>query len=183
MKYLIICLMIFIYGCAVDTGTSVTESDIEKYENQSDCEKYMLIGCNILSSSSYYDNLRPPRPSNTTEIKKHYFTSDLTYIGITKSSNYARLVMKNNTEYEMNVSINYTIKCIVNGKSETNATKTIPFYFKPYEQQESSNSIDGIWHGGMDSITCTGTILSIIPASGDKSNFQAWSGNYNISTK
>jgi len=183
MKYLIICLMLFIYGCAVDTGTSVTESDIENYENQSDCEKYMLLGCDILSSSSYYNNWLISSSSNKTEIKKHYFMTDLVYVGITKSSNYAHLVMKNNTEYNMSVAINYTIKCMVNGKSETNTTKTVYFYFNAYEQQESSNSIDGVWHGGMDSIECTGTILSIIPSSGDRSNFQAWSGNYNISTK
>ena len=182
MKYLIICLMLFIYGCAVDTGTSVTESDIENYENQSDCEKYMLLGCDILSSSSYYSNWWESS-SSKTEIRKHYFMMDLTYIGIVKHSNEAHLVMKNNTEYEMDVSINYTIKCIVNDKSETNATKTISFHFNAFEQKESANSIDGVWHGGMDSIECTGTILSIIPLSYDKSNFQTWTGNYNISTK
>lgn len=182
MKYLIICLMLFIYGCAVDTGTSVTDTDIEKYENQSDCEKYMLLGCDILSSSSYYNNWLVSS-SSKTEIRKHYFMMDLTYIEIAKHSNEARLVMKNNSEYTMGVSINYTIKCIINGKSETNTTKTISFYFNAYEQKESSNSIDGYWHGGMNSIECSGTILSIVPTSSDKSNFQAWTGNYSISTK
>lgn len=183
MKYLIIGLMFLIYGCAVDTGTSVTESDIKNLEQETCETPSILYGCSSASIfGPEYVDMMFSSSSKEIEIEKHYFPTDLEYAGIFKHSNGAYLVMKNNTEYEMKINVNYNIFCKVNGKNDYSATKTVNFNLNKYEQKESSTSIDGYWHGGMDSIECKGTITSIVPTAYDKSNFQSWHGNFDIST-
>lgn len=164
MKYLLVVFAMVLASCANDTGANA------EYDDD-----------NIRSSSSYW--WMGYSSSKANEVAKHYFPTDLVYVGISKTSNGANLVMKNNTSYSMDVSINYSVSCVVNGKSDGEVTKTILFSFDPYEQKESSSSIDGHWHGGMKTIECTGTIMSIVPKYYDQSNFQAWTGNYPISTK
>ena len=142
--------------------------------------KYLLVVFAMVLASCANDT---GANAEYDDDNKHYFPTDLVYVGISKTSDGANLVMKNNTSYSMAVSINYSVSCVVNGKSDGEVTKTIIFSFDPYEQKESSSSIDGLWHGGMKTIECTGTIMSIVPRSYDQSNFQAWTGNYPISTK
>lgn len=167
MKWLFAVITMVLVGCANDTGVSADYDDDT-----------------TLSSSSYEPySWMYSSSSKTPEIAKHYFPTDLEYVGIYKTSNGANLVMKNNTAYTMSVKVNYTISCSVNGKAAETTTKTLRFYLNMYEQKESSNSVDGYWHGGMTTIDCTGTITSIIPDYSDKSNFQAWTGSYPISTK
>lgn len=167
MKLVFAVIAMVIVGCANDTGVSVDYDDDT-----------------TLSSSSYEPySWMYSSSSKTPEIAKHYFPTDLEYVGINKTSHGANLVMKNNTAYTMSVKVNYTISCSVNGKAAETTTKTIGFYLNMYEQKESSNSVDGYWHGGMTTIDCTGAITSIIPDYSDKSNFQTWTGSYPISTK
>jgi hypothetical protein len=154
-------------GCANDTGVSVVYDDNT-----------------TISSSSYdpYSWMYYSSSSKTPEIAKSDFPTDLEYVGIFKTSTGANLVMKNNTAYTMSVKVNYTISCSVNGKPAKTSTRTLKFKFDMYEQKESSTGVDG-WHGGMDTIECSGSIHSIIPDSYDHSNFQTWTGSYPISTK
>jgi len=167
MKYLFAVITIVLVGCANDTGVSADYNDDT-----------------TLSSSSYEPfSLMYSSSSKTPEIAKHYFPTDLEYVGIYKKSNGANLVMKNNTAYTMSVKVNYTISCSVDGKTAKTTTETLKFSLNMYEQKESSGSVDGYWHGGMTTIDCTGTITSIIPDYFDDSNFQAWTGSYPISTK
>ena len=166
MKCLLAVFTMAFIGCANDTGVSA-----DFYDDTT------------LSSSSYEQySLMYSSSSKTPEITKHYFPTDLEYVGIYEKSTGANLVMKNNTAYTMSVKVNYTISCSVNGKAAKTTTKTLKFSFDMYEQKEVG-SVDGYWHGGMTTIDCTGTITSIIPDYSDKSNFQAWSGSYPISTK
>lgn len=169
MKYILLILTILFIGCANDTGMNVTEEHEEPY----------FIG-STYSSSSFV--LYSSTQSSSSEQIKSYFITDLEYVGIFKHSTGANLVMKNNTKYEMSVSINYSILCKVNTKYEYSATKTLKFTMEMYEQKESTSSIDGYWHGGLNTIECSGTITSIIPTSYDKSNFQPWTGNFDIKT-
>ena len=166
MNWLLAVIIIVLFGCAHDTGVSADYDYDTTLSSSSSYEPYSWM----YSSSS-----------KTPEIAKHYFPTDLEYIGIYKKSTDATLVMKNNTTYSMSVKVNYTISCSVNGKAAETTTKTLGFYLNMYEQNESSNSVDGYWHGGMTTIDCTGTITSIIPDYSDKSNFQAWTGSYHIS--
>lgn len=168
MKCLLTVITMLFVGCANDTGVSTDYDDNT-----------------TISSSSYdpYSWMYYSSSSKTPEIAKHYFPTDLEYVGIFKTSNGANLVMRNNTAYTMSVKVNYTISCSVNGKTAQTTTKTLNFSFDMYEQKESSTSVDGYWHGGMDTIECSGTISSIIPNSYDHSNFQTWTGSYPISTK
>lgn len=167
MKCLLVIFTMVFIGCANDTGVSADYDDSTTTSSNS-YEPYSWM----YSSSSA-----------TTNIAQHYFPTDLEYVGIYKTSNGAKLVMKNNTAYTMSVKVNYTISCSVNGKDAETTTKTLEFYLNMYEQKESSNNVDGYWHGGMTTIDCTGAITSIIPDYYDKSNFQAWTGSYPISTK
>lgn len=167
MKYILLILAILFIGCANDTGMNVTE-----YEQHID-----------YSSSSYsYSSNTLNHSSSSIEQIKSYFMTDLEYVGIFKHSTGANLVMKNNTKYKMSISVNYSIFCKVNNKNDYSATKTLTFTMEMYEQKESTSSIDGYWHGGLDAIECSGTINSIIPTSYDKSNFQPWTGNFDIKT-
>jgi len=165
IKCLLAVFTLMFIGCANDTGVSA-----DFYDDTT------------LSSSSYDPySLMYSSSSKTPEIAKHYFPTDLEYVGIYKKSTGVNLVMKNNTAYTMSVKVNYTISCSVNGKAAKTTTNTLKFKFDMYEQKESG-SMDG-WHGGMTTIDCTGTITSIIPDYFDESNFQAWTGSYPISTK
>lgn len=166
MKYMFLILTVLFIGCAIDTGINVTE----EYEEPI---KYSYT----YSSSSFVST-----SSSSNEQIKSYFITDLEYVGIFKHSTGANLVMKNNTKYKMSISVNYSILCKVNTKYEYSATKTLTFTMEMYEQKESTSSIDGYWHGGLDTIECSGTITSIIPTSYDKSNFQPWTGNFDIKT-
>lgn len=169
MKYILLILTILFIGCANDTGMNVTEEHEEPYFISSTYSSSGFVWHNSISSSS-------------NEQIKSYFMTDLEYVGIFKHSTGANLVMKNNTKYEMSVSVNYSILCKVNTKYEYSATKTLKFTMEMYEQKESTSSIDGYWHGGLNTIECSGTITSIIPTSYDKSNFQPWTGNFDIKT-
>lgn len=162
MKCLFAVITMVLIGCANDTGVNADYNDDT-----------------TLSSSYEPFSLMYSSSSKTPEIAKHYFPTDLEYVGIYKKSNGANLVMKNNTAYTMSVKVNYTISCSVDGKTAETTTKTMGFYLNMYEQKESSIAM----YGGMTTIYCTGTIISIIPDYTDKSNFQAWTGSYPISTK
>lgn len=166
MKYMFLILTVLFIGCAIDTGMNVTE----EYEEP------------IKYSSTYSSSSFVSTSSNSNEQIKSYFITDLEYVGIFKHSTGANLVMKNNTKYKMSISVNYSILCKVNTKYEYSATKTLTFTMEMYEQKESTSSIDGYWHGGLNTIECSGTITSIIPTSYDKSNFQPWTGNFDIKT-
>ena len=166
MKYMFLILTVLFIGCAIDTGINVTE----EYEEP------------IKYSSTYSRSSFVSTSSNSNEQIKSYFMTDLEYVGIFKHSTGANLVMKNNTKYKMSISVNYSILCKVNTKYEYSATKTLTFTMEMYEQKESTSSIDGYWHGGLNTIECSGTITSIIPTSYDKSNFQPWTGNFDIKT-
>ena len=166
MKYMFLILTVLFIGCAIDTGINVTE----EYEEP------------IKYSSTYSSSSFVSTSSNSNEQIKSYFMTDLEYVGIFKHSTGANLVMKNNTKYKMSISVNYSILCKVNTKYEYSATKTLTFTMEMYEQKESTSSIDGYWHGGLNTIECSGTITSIIPTSYDKSNFQPWTGNFDIKT-
>lgn len=166
MKYMFLILTVLFIGCAIDTGMNVTE----EYEEP------------IKYSSTYSSSSFVSTSSNSNEQIKSYFIADLEYVGIFKHSTGANLVMKNNTKYKMSISVNYSILCKVNTKYEYSATKTLTFTMEMYEQKESTSSIDGYWHGGLNTIECSGTITSIIPTSYDKSNFQPWTGNFDIKT-
>lgn len=131
MKYLIICLTLLMYACAVDTGTSVTEADIEKYENQSDCEKYGLLGCDILSSSSYYNNWwvssSSITPTKTLNLGTDIIVSNFhLYNGI-------KIVFKNNFAEYLSVEVDYSFKCSINNWQETG---TLYFSLQDYEIKE-----------------------------------------------
>lgn len=167
MKWLFAVITMVLVGCANDTGVNANYDD------------------DTTLSSSHYEpySWMYSSSSKTPNIVKHYFPTDLEYVGIYKTSHGANLVMKNNTAFTMSVKVNYSISCSVNGKTADTTTKTLRFYLDMYEQQESINSLDGYWHGGMNTIDCIGTITSIIPDDNDKSNFQAWTGSYPISTR
>jgi len=169
MKYILLILTVLFIGCANDTGMNVTEEYEEPIKYSSTYSSSSFVWYNSMSSSS-------------NEQIKSYFMTDLEYVGIFKHSTGANLVMKNNTKYEMSVSVNYSILCKVNTKYEYSVTKTLKFTMEMYEQKESTSSIDGYWHGGLNTIECSGTITSIIPTSYDKSNFQSWTGNFDIKT-
>lgn len=163
MKCLFAVITMVLVGCSNDTGVSADYNDDT-----------------TLSSSSYEPfSSMYSSSSKTPEIAKHYFPTDLEYVAIYKTSNGANLVMKNNTAYTMSVKVNYTISCSVDGKTAKTTTKTTGFYLNMYEQKESSI----VYLHYNTTIYCTGTILSIIPDYTDKSNFQAWTGSYPISTK
>lgn len=170
MKYILLILTVLFIGCANDTGMNVTEEYEEPIKYSSTYSSSSFVWFNSTMSSS------------SNEQIKSYFMTDLEYVGIFKHSTGANLVMKNNTKYKMAVSVNYSIFCKVNNKNDYSATKTLTFTMEMYEQKESTSSIDGYWHGGLDTIECSGTINSIIPTSYDKSNFQPWSGNFDIKT-
>ena len=139
-------------------------------------------GTMTVNNTVNYNNPTATQSFSTVVIEtpSHYFTTDLTYVGIYKTSHGANLVMRNNTSYEMMVNVNYSVSCTINGNPKDAVTKTQYFWLKAYEQQESQSSVDGIWWGGLSTIECTGNILSIIPTSTDESNFQIWTGNYHI---
>lgn len=162
MKYIIIILTCLFIGCGVDTGSSVSA-----YEQEPPTSSFSKWDYRLASSSSVQH--------------KAVFPTDLSYIGINKTSTGAKLVMRNNTSYTMVIKVNYTISCSVNEKATETKTSTITFYFDMYEQEENSLWVD---YTGIKSLDCSGMITSIIPDDwGDKSNFQAWTGSYPISTK
>lgn len=166
VKCLLVATVMLLTCCTTDTGISSTIANIDepyKYSSSSNISRY---------SSSAFNNI------NHFSI----FTVDLTYIGLNKNSHGVSLVMKNNTKYYMSVTINYAGSCTVNGKSTNTFSKSQYFAFNAYEQQESSSSIDHIYHGGLTTIDCSGTILSIVPTNYDESNFQTWTGAFQFST-
>ncbi len=179
-------------GCGCDpsmdiTGVSNTENEHVSVPNNNGT---VVIGeGNIVNNYmdgklvSSYKQTNYSSSSITSAQHTSVFPTDLSYIGIYKTSSGANLVMKNNTAYSMSVNVNYTVSCSINGKPAQTTTKTLHFTFDMYEQKEHDNSVDGYYHGGMDTIECTGTITSIIPTPYDDSNFQAWTGSYPISTK
>ena len=152
MKALLLLLIAVFAGCAYDTGSGISYDDSMYVSSSS----YDLWSWTTVSSSSV-----------TTHSS--VFPTDLSYVAINKDPNGVNLVMKNNTAYEMRVNVNYSITCSINGKAATTNIKTAYFSFKMYEQKEYQH-MDGFWHGGMDTITCTGVITSITPASTDRSN-------------
>lgn len=162
MKCLFAVITMVLVGCSYDTGVSADYDDDT-----------------TLSSSSYEPFSRYSSSSKTPEIAKHYFPTDLEYVGIYKKSNVVKMVMKNNTAYKMSVKVNYTISCLLNGKADETTTETLKFYLDMYEQKESLI----FYRSGMTSIYCAGTIISIIPDDYDRSNFQAWTGSYPILIK
>jgi hypothetical protein len=163
MKCLLAVFILLFIGCVNDTGISA-----DFYDDTT------------LSSSSYDPySWMYSSSSKTPDIAKHYFPTDLEYVGIYKKSNGANLVMKNNTAYTMSVKVNYTISCSVNGKAAETTTDTLQFDLNRYEQKES-NIMNNYWFDG-NTRDCTGTITSIIPDYLDESNFQAWTGSYRIS--
>lgn len=171
MKYLIILIMLFFIGCTTeDTGINVSE-----YEQQQ-----TISGQYKLSSSSSYNYIIPKSSSSSSAaVVQRQFPTHLKYVGITKKTNEAYLVMKNNSAYVLSVNVNYTITCSINGKEPETTTKTQYFSFKAYEQLESNRSIIG-YISGMKTIECHGYILSVSPGDYER-NFQAWHGEYPIS--
>ena len=166
MKFLLTVITMLLAGCANDTGVSVVYDD------------------NTTISSSSYDpySWMYSSSSKTPDIEKHYFPTDLEYVGIYEKSTGANLVMKNNTAYTMSVKVNYTISCSVNGAPTKTRTSTLSVSFNMYEKKESGY-LYRTWLRENDTIECSGTIHSIIPCRYDYSNFQTWTGSYPISTK
>lgn len=155
-----------LFGCA--EVSYPTDIEMEQTSQISSFES-------ILSSSSLIAS-----NSSSSNLQISEFGKDLTFIRIEKNSHGAELVMKNNTEMYMSVTINYEIMCSINNKpAESLLTKTLSCSLNAY-QQVSCGSIDGIWHGGLDTISCKGNILSITPRSTDKSNFTPFIGYYEI---
>jgi len=141
----------------------------------------VVIGCanDTGTGPASYDDYTP----NNQDTPKATFPNDVTYIGIATRDGEAHLVMKNNTNEYILIEVNYTVTCTVNGITGNAITKTAEFWFHPYEQKENISSIDGNYHKTTDTISCSGTILSIIPSIGYDDEFQAWTGSYPISTK
>lgn len=167
MKHLLIITSLLFIGCAIDTGSSAYVNDITQPKSSSN---YNTLEFGYSSSS------------NIQSFEPHYFPRDFEYVGIFKTSHGANLVMKNNTASTMSVKVNYTIACSVNGNPAETTSQTLSFSLDMFEQKESSNSVDGYWHGGMKTIECNGYITSVIPTSYDHSNFQIWTGVFPIAT-
>lgn len=167
MKHLLTFTSLLFIACAIDTGSSAYDNDISPPQ-----------------SSSHFDTLKFTYNSSSSKhsVEPHYFPSDLEYVGIFKHSHGANLVMKNNTAYQMSIKVNYTIACSVNGNTAEITSETLSFSLDVFEQKESSNSVDGYWHGGMNTIECNGYITSVIPTSYDYSNLQIWTGTFPIAT-
>jgi len=167
MKFLLTVITMLLAGCANDTGVSVVYDDNT-----------------TISSSSYdpYSWMYYSSSSKTPEIANPDFPSALEYEGMFKESDGVYLVMKNNTAYEMSVTLNYTISCSVNGAPTKTRTSTLSVSFNMYEKKESGY-LYRTWLRENDTIECSGTIHSIIPCRYDYSNFQTWTGSYPISTK
>ena len=178
-------------ACGVDV-TDPQAGYFDDHQDKSGTQNFNNMGSGTMEVNINYNNGSATTTSVSNDINtettlpntsyKSYFMTDLEYVGIFKHSNGAYLVMKNNTKYYMSVSVNFSISCKVNNKNEDRVTKTLTFPMKMYEQKESTSSIDGYWHGGLDTIECSGTIISIIPSSYDESNFQPWTGNFDIKT-
>lgn len=168
MKFLLTIAAILLVGCS---NAVIVSAD---YEDDA-----------VVSSSSYdqFPQMHQSGASETTSIEKHYFPTDLEYVGIVRTQNGAELVMKNNTGYAMSVEITYEISCSANGKPAQTALKTRVLTFVRHEQKGTINSVNGYWNRGMETIECSGEITSIQPVSFDHSNFQPWEGSYPISTK
>lgn len=141
----------------------------------------VVIGCanDTGTGPASYDEYTP----DTKDTPKATFPNELTYIGITTRDGNAYLVLKNNTNDYLSVEVNYTVSCAVNGTPGNVITETTSFWFRPYEQKENTSTIDGKYHKTTDTISCSGTILSIIPSLWYDDVFQAWTGHYSISTK
>lgn len=190
----ILSLTVFAIACGNDpiTNAGYFDDDIDKSVTTEQPNTGAQVfnnygsGTMTVNNTINYSGSSLESPTTNTTVSetapKHFFPTDLSYVGIYKTTTGAKLVMRNNTSYDMSVDVNYTVTCIVNGKQSDAVTKTQYFRLKQYEQKESQNSIDGIWHGGLNTIDCTGHILSIVPYSTDESNFQVWTGNYQIST-
>lgn len=168
MKFLLTIAAILLVGCS---NAVIASAD---YEDDA-----------AVSSSSYdtFPQMHQSSASETTSLEKHYFPTDLEYVGIVRTQKGAELVMKNNTEYAMLVEIAYEITCSANGKPTQTSVKTRIFSFASHEEKGSINSVNSYWNRGMETIECSGAILSIQPFSSDHSNFQPWEGSYPISTK
>lgn len=155
----------------------------------------LLVGCSnaVIASADYEDDvsssydavpqMHQSSASEAASIEKHYFPTDLEYVVILRTQKGAELVLKNNTEYAMLVEISYEITCSANGKPAQTSVKTRIFSFASHEQKGTINSVNGYLNRGMETIECSGSILSIYPFSSDHSDFQPWEGSYPISTK
>ena len=176
-------------ACGVDV-TDPQAGYFVDHQDKSVTQNFNNMGSGTMEVNINYNNqdvLTPTYTDITTSNKPtisvppSMFQTELTYIGVIKKSHGIDLVLKNNTAYKMSVKVNVTTSCSVNHKDADVATKTITYNFDMYEQK--SNDVSAYWYGGLDTIECTGAILSIIPTSSDNSNFQPWTGNYPISTK
>lgn len=108
------------------------------------------------------------------------FPDDLQYMGIYSTPSGMKLSMRNRTALSMSVSINYVISCYEDDGPVETSSHTVTFEFDPFEQKESRNTIDNWSHYWDSTVFCSGLILSIVPTYRDSSNFQPWTGNYNI---
>ena len=174
-------------ACGVDV-TDPQAGYFDDHQDKSGTQNFNNMGSGTMEVNINYNNqdvLTPTYTDITTSNKPtisvppSMFQTELTYIGITKTASGVALVLKNNTEYKMSVKVNVMTSCSVNHKVARDDTYTLTYNFDMYEQISKNVSN---WYG-VDTIECTGTILSIIPTSSDNSNFQPWTGNYPISTK
>lgn len=174
-------------ACGVDV-TDPQAGYFDDHQDKSGTQNFNNMGSGTMEVNINYNNqdVLTPTYTDITTINKptissspSMFPTALSYIGFTKrASGVVNLVLKNNTEYKMSVKVNVMTSCSVNHKSPYDDTQTLTYNFDMYEQISKDVHT---WYG-VDTIECSGTIISIIPTSYDKSNFQPWSGNFDIKT-
>lgn len=131
MKYLIIGLMLLIYGCSVDTGTSVTEEDIENMSCEPKTWDEYYYGCNYSSSSiTYwsYSSSSVYQIKTQLEINKQFRISNF-YL----NTGGIKVVVSNNLNNTLYIDIDYNFKCAV---ADWQKTGTMYLGLSEYESEE-----------------------------------------------
>ena len=169
MKYLIIGLMFLIYGCAVDTGTSVTESDIKNLEQETCETPSILYGC----SSASYDLYWGESSSSTVPTKTLNLGTDIIVSNFYLNNSGIKIAFKNNRSELLYVNIDYTFKCKVNDWQKVGT-----FYLGLNEYQTEESIISYVNYCKADNDYGIITLTAMRPSYGTAKEYLTWHGEY-----
>ena len=165
--------MIFIYGCAVDTGTSVTESDIKNLEQETCETPSILFGCSSASivGSEYVDMMLSS--SSTVPTKTLNLGTDIVVSNFYLNNGGIKIAFRNNRTELLYVNIDYTFKCKVNDWQKGGT-----FYLSLHEYETKESIISYVNYCKADNDYGIITLTAMRPSYETAKEYLTWHGEY-----
>ena len=145
------------------SSSEIAESSSSEENVNSSSSKIVEISSSSVDED-YVDENEPKR-----ELLSFVELDELKLNGFRVENNIAYLSWENNTDYTMQINVEYHIECVYDDESYVYVDSTIMYTIKANSVKEKA-----IYEIKNDAETCYGEIKTITATENDKSNFYGW---------